>query len=294
MTSSFLTTFHAKETRTPGPGKRGRPTHTMSRRTLDPSASDPVKGALIRVSSEVENSSECSKRPRIDVVTAELSSCLTSISEDPQTSNQCYATDTFEIGDLAADFPSVSGIQTDEVGVLPILDSLLVDMPSVCTVEQASEVSSEENYTGDGHLQSSSEHELMGARQLQEPDPKSKKLCSQGGEESQEKRIADRAARNRESSRRAREKAKLRLRSLEDDKRSLLEMIHHLKMQNEDLYAQLSARTLQQTCSKCSYNANSRSGMSCGLPHAPLRLRRCAADPRRPHAQLDRNYRTTL
>lgn len=69
-----------------------------------------------------------------------------------------------------------------------------------------------------------------------------------------EKRMADRAARNRESSRRAREKAKQRLRALETHNRSLLDMVQHIRLQNEQLYSQLQrARAIQQNC-MCSFN----------------------------------------
>ncbi len=71
-----------------------------------------------------------------------------------------------------------------------------------------------------------------------------------------EKRMADRAARNRESSRRAREKAKQRLRALENQNRSLLDMVQHFKLQNEQLYSQLHrAQAIQQNC-MCSFNAS--------------------------------------
>lgn len=70
--------------------------------------------------------------------------------------------------------------------------------------------------------------------------------------EQQVKRQADRAARNRESSRRAREKAKTRFRNLELDNYNLRETVRNLRMQNDYLHAQLEHNSaVQQSCQNC-------------------------------------------
>lgn len=69
-----------------------------------------------------------------------------------------------------------------------------------------------------------------------------------------QKRQAERAARNRESSRRAREKAKHRFRTLEMDNFNLRETVRTLRMQNEYLQAQFERlASIQQGCHICRY-----------------------------------------
>lgn len=104
-----------------------------------------------------------------------------------------------------------------------------------------------------------------------------------------EKRMADRAARNRESSRRAREKAKQRLRALENQNHSLLDMVQYFRSQNEALFSQLHrARTMQQNCSMCSYNNGGQTPPP--VPehppptHGAMRLDRCAGEKCRPQS----------
>lgn len=69
-----------------------------------------------------------------------------------------------------------------------------------------------------------------------------------------QRRQAERAARNRESSRRAREKAKHRFRTLEMDNFNLRETVRTLRMQNEYLHAQFERlASIQQGCHICRY-----------------------------------------
>lgn len=104
--------------------------------------------------------------------------------------------------------------------------------------------------TGTG---SSSEHfqqmQLYHEQQQQQQQQQSKLT-----QELFQRRQAERAARNRESSRRAREKAKHRFRTLEMDNFNLRETVRTLRMQNEYLHAQFERlASIQQACHICRY-----------------------------------------
>lgn len=87
-------------------------------------------------------------------------------------------------------------------------------------------------------------------------NPVSLPSSSQKSIDGSQKRQADRAARNRESSRRAREKAKTKVKNLESDNMGLNEMVRRLQVENAHLLSQLErANVLQQSCTVCRYHA---------------------------------------
>lgn len=94
-------------------------------------------------------------------------------------------------------------------------------------------------------------------------------------QEMYQKRQAERAARNRESSRRAREKAKHRFRSLELDNFNLRETVRQLRMQNELLQGQYERiSVIQQSCHVCRYKSSAvppTPARSPTFPTGPLR-----------------------
>lgn len=85
-----------------------------------------------------------------------------------------------------------------------------------------------------------------------------------------QKRQADRAARNRESSRRTREKAKIKFKALESDNITLRDMVRSMTVQNEHLLAQLNrAHVMQQSCPMCKYNDAMDQQPLCAFPPSP-------------------------
>jgi len=124
-----------------------------------------------------------------------------------------------------------------------------------------------------------------------------------------EKRMADRAARNRESSRRAREKAKQRLRMLESQNRMLLETLQNFKIENQELHYQLNrTQSIQQNCSMCSFAAaNSRgspgqcmaqpagvSGTISNHGHGVMRMDRCTGEKCRPQIRMNPSFSSSV
>lgn len=255
------------------------------------------------------------KKLRADAEDPDFSSCLSSIVDGPPLTKSPVTTDSLDFGDIVTDFASDT--------THPILDTFLMDLPiAESDAAQQREANSQASTLCDASdslptstspvsspVSSGSPPAKVASLNVSES---SSPPCSSedlhGGLEKDkehdgdassfhEKRLADRAARNRESSRRAREKAKQRLRALENQNRSLLDLVQRYKMENEELYSQLHrARTLQQGCSMCSFNAaNQRVALSCpSQPHNTVRVDRCATESCRPQMRIDPSYSTSV
>lgn len=183
----------------------------------------------------------------------------------------------FNFGELAHEFVSSPVAGND----LPVhgFDSFFADTPlNILSVNETSELSSDEEKR---EVQAKVDEEpstwVCQEVMRQEASPESVQNSSsvvsdpKSEADSNQKRQADRAARNRESSRRAREKAKNRFRMLENDNRALQEMERRLRTQNDHLIAQLNrAQVMQQSCPMCKYNAAMAQQSSCAPSAASL------------------------
>lgn len=167
----------------------------------------------------------------------------------------------FSFGDLTHDFVSTPVPGNDMV--TRGFDSFFTDTPfNIVPVHETSDVSSdEENPTNKSlpvHIPTSP-LSTDGLSSVASPECvlKTEDVNSSSKTDAglTQKRQTDRAARNRESSRRAREKAKNRFRALENDNIVLREMVRRMRIQNESLITQVDrANDLQQSCTMCRYN----------------------------------------
>lgn len=173
------------------------------------------------------------------------------------------ATPSYTVGinltDLTQEFVP-AGVNSHEITANGF-DSFFADVPlNIIPVNETSEVSSEEDKApSDSNKQIQRPHlnQILSSAVTAESAQKQKSKATvdqKSTVDSNQKRQADRAARNRESSRRAREKAKNKFRALERENVNLKELVQALKIQNQHLMAQSERlRLMQQSCPMCKY-----------------------------------------
>lgn len=144
-------------------------------------------------------------------------------------------------------------------------EPLFHDIPYVLPINETSEISSDEDKTRTDSSKNKIQFPSCQVRpsavtavSSQHISPQKEEVKLSGGAKSamdtNQKRQADRAARNRESSRRAREKAKKKFRALERDNINLHELVRELRLQNQHLVAQVDRlQLMQQSCPVCKF-----------------------------------------
>lgn len=216
------------------------------------------RAALTHPESIVEDFS-FSKKPRLDPIPT---IAFSSLSEDVSVEVPHQDALDFSFGELTQEFVSTP-VPGNEI-LTNGLESFFSDTPvNALMLKQTSQKPSDEEKKADKPssdkipfttLRPGSPSSAISSDCEQKPAPV--KQFSNIDTESFQKRQADRAARNRESSRRAREKAKNRFRALETDNMALRDMVQRLRMHNEHLITQLDRVTImQQSCTMCRYNA---------------------------------------
>lgn len=256
----------------------------MSKRTRSPSlsqhlgtsANTTMSRTHKRLASSLESpasDAQAAKRYKTDPIQAGLSSCLTSIADATTIEIQSGSAGDMFGFDLASDFASSGTVGGDMPGSFIGLDSFLMDAPAMALDRHSSQVS-----TDDDDDTTRLEYSTIPSSPVNSEDLLSdhlSKSVTQTGIDAHRKRQADRAARNRESSRRAREKAKHRVRSLESENMELRAKLGQFKMQNEHLISQLyRSQAMQQACTMCRFNAALVQPAPCRIPQQGSLLRK--------------------